>query len=136
MGIDALVRNNVHLTEIVLDCCLEMRDDTLVHILNLPNISCIRLGVNRSVRGDGVLNMTSTSIHTFEVSFFKCLTTENQLRILRAFPRKDILNVSLRYLTNVCDGFARDYSDLLREFKSAVLYTLNGYKFIDGKVIF
>ena len=133
MGIDALVRNNVHLTEIVLDCCLEMRDDTLVHILNLPNIFCIRLGENRSVRGDGVLNMTSTSLHTFEVSFFKCLTTENQLRILRAFPHKDILTVRLYELRNVCDGFARDYPDLLREFKSTTLSTMGGYNFKTGE---
>lgn len=128
LGIDDLLRSNSNLVYLDLDYCLAMTDDDFTRILNLPNISTMRLMENRSVRGSGVLNMTSTSLTVFVLMDFNGLTTENQLRILRAFPHKDILTVGLYELRNVCDGFAR-------EFKGMTLSTMNGYDFRDGRVI-
>ena len=133
-GIDVLMRNNTNLVQVHLDSCLSMTDDVFICILNLPNVSAIALGGNNSVRGDGALNITSTCITYFKLWDFSGLTTANQLRILQAFPRKDILDVRLSALQSVCRFFSRDHEDLLREFKRMNYYSVYGYQFAHGRL--
>jgi hypothetical protein len=135
LGIETLLSVNSNLTRITLWSCYSMTEDAFARILSLPHIQYIDLDQNETVAGDGDLNITSTTLRYLSLRNFDGLETENQLRILQAFPRKDLLTLNLYCLQNVCDGFARTYANLLREFKDVDLTTTNGYDFRDGHVI-
>jgi len=71
LGIELVVLKNFNLTHVDINRCNLMTEQTFAHILSLPHLQHTNLGSSPTIKGTGVLNITSTAFVSFHLTFFK-----------------------------------------------------------------
>jgi len=104
-GMEVLVQKNVNLVHIHLTNCMSPTQQAFTAIINLPHTKYIHLCQNANIERVGELNATTTTLTTFRLEHFNGLTEQAVLRVIRAFPRRDILCINLHCLENVEEAF-------------------------------
>jgi hypothetical protein len=104
-GMEVLVQKNVHLVHIHLSNCSLLTQQAFTDIINLPHTQYINLRYNNNIESVGKLHATTTTLTTFRLDNFNGLEEDAVLRVISAFPRREILCVNLHCLEYVEEEF-------------------------------